>query len=186
MTVWRGQLGTKDSIGFHVDEFVPLLDVLAQTTFVPHSQFLHHPTRSGIVTHVVSMDAVELEFTKGVLQYGVSGFRAMAAAPIWFADPITQFGVFLGEVDGQADGPDEVAAVLPGNGKHNLSALFKALLMATDPVFCHTVLIRMGNVLGRRRDGAITCQKLHTRRVTQVERTQNQPLGFKRGTLLCR
>ncbi len=184
MKVGRYQLGMQDSVGLHVEELVPLLDVLAQPTFVTHSQFLHDPTRGGIVAEVVRMDAVEAEFAKGVSQHGVSRFCAVAAAPIRFADPITQFGVFLREVEGQADGPDEFAAVLPYNGKYNLPTSFEAFLMGPDPLLGHAVFVRVGDVLRRRRDGTVTREELHARRVTQIEWTQDQPFGFKCGTAL--
>jgi hypothetical protein len=89
----------QDSVGFDVEKLAPLFHVLAQATFVPHPDLLHDATGGRVDTEMMRMNAIEAKVGERVTQDRSGGFRTVSAIPVRFADPVTQLGAFLFEIE---------------------------------------------------------------------------------------
>lgn len=89
------------------------------------------------------------------------------------------------EFEDEADGADVFATGLESDGENGFLAFLEALLMGTDPLLGHAILVGMRDAQRRRGNVAVAREEFHPGRVAQREWTGNEPLGLKRWALPC-
>src|SRR5258708_2797557 len=80
----------QQTVILNIDKLIPFLNVLPESPFMAHSNFLEHALRCRVSGKVVRKDSAQVQRLETKRDCGARSFRGVPFAPEWHTDPVAE------------------------------------------------------------------------------------------------